>query len=78
MIGPFEPDKEVLQSLLSNFEFEMQLSGEAPTEYPMLPNTLLETHPALYHRSYESSDPPILPPSTLDTHTLNAVKWHLG
>ena len=70
--------RETLKAVFTQCMSHMNVQIEAPTEYPMLPNTLAETHPALYHRSYESSDPPILPPSTLDTHTLNAVKWHLG
>ena len=74
LTGPFEPDKEVLQYLLSNFEFEMQLSGEAPTEYPRHPHVLLETHPHLFGRAYTIAQQPIAPPSLLDTNMLAQLK----
>ena len=74
LTGPFEPDKEVLQYLVSNFEFEMNESGEAPTEYPRLPHDLLETHPHLFARAYEGKEEPIAPPSLLDTNMLAQLK----
>ena len=68
-------ERDRLKDMFAQFRGQMYDEiAEAPTEYPMLPNTLAETYPHLYHRSYQSSDPPILPPSTLDTHPLNVLK----
>ena len=56
----------------------MNAKVDAPTEYPVLPSTLLEQYPALYHRTYVSDDQPILPPASMDVHTLNVLKSTIG
>ena len=74
MHGPFEPDKEVLQYLLENYDFEMNWRDHTPMEYPRHPRVLQETHPHLYDRAYTVAQQPIAPPSLLDTNILAQLK----
>ena len=56
----------------------MDAKTDAPIEYPSRPDILLEQYPGLYHRSYVGGDLPIMPPASLDVHTLNVLKTTIG
>ena len=71
-------DRDQLKKFFVQCRAHMNAKVDAPTEYPVLPSTLLEEYPALYHRTYVSDDQPILPPASMDVHTLNVLKSTTG
>ena len=71
-------DRDQLKKFFVQCRAHMNAKVDAPTEYPVLPSTLLEPFPALYHRTYVSDDQPILPPASMDVHTLNVLKSTTG
>ena len=71
-------DRDQLKKLFTQCRAHMNARVDAPTEYPTLPSQLLEEYPALYHRAYTSGEQPILPPSSMDVHTLNVLKSTIG
>ena len=43
-------------------------------DYPVMPTTLMDTHPRIYERAYSFGFHPTPPPSTKDLHSLNVLK----
>lgn len=70
--------RDTLKKLFSQCRNLMNAKTDAPIEYPVLPNILLEQYPGLYHRSYVGGDQPILPPASMDVHTLKVLKSTIG
>ena len=52
--------------------------ADLPVNYPDSPTTLLETHPAIYHRVYVGPQQPTQPPETLDRTALLVLKVAAG
>ena len=71
-------ERDALKRMFVQCRTLMNAKTEAPIEYPKEPNILLEQYPGLYHRSYVGGDLPIVPPTSLDVHTLNVLKTTIG
>ena len=71
-------ERDTLKKLFVQCRNLMRAKADAPIEYPKEPNILLEQYPGLYHRSYVGGDLPIVPPASLDVHTLNVLKTTIG
>ena len=70
-------ERDALKRMFVQCRAVMNYKPDAPIEYPKDPNTLLEEYPGVYHHAYKNQ-PPMPPPYSLDTHTLNVLKASIG
>ena len=70
-------ERDALKRMFVQCRQVMNYKPDAPIEYPKDPNTLLEDYPGVYHHAYKNQ-PPMPPPYSLDTHTLNVLKASIG
>ena len=70
-------ERDCLKRMFVQCRTVMNYRPDAPIEYPKDPNTLLEDYPGVYHHAYKNQ-PPMPPPYSLDTHTLNVLKASIG
>ena len=51
-------DRDLLKTLWNEAKINMVLHCDGPTEYPVMPTMLIDTHPGVYIRAYARDDQP--------------------
>ena len=77
MDNPYS-DRDTLKALWAEAKSNMVSHCDGPTEYPVMPTTLMETHPHIYLRAYSGNEQPTRPPSTKNMHSLSVLKATTG
>ena len=67
-------DRDMLKAMWNEAKTNVALHCDAPTDYPVMPAMLMETHAHIYLRAYVGNEQPTLPPSTKDMHSLDVLK----
>ena len=71
-------DRDMLKTLWNEANINMVLHCDGPTEYPVMPTMLMDTHPGIYLQAYGGNEQPAPPPSTKDMHSLSVLKATTG
>ena len=69
--------RDTLKALWAEAKSKSNMA-DGPTEYPVDPITLMETHPHIYLRAYVGNEQPIRPPPGKDILSLNVLKQATG
>ena len=73
MDNPYN-DRDMLKALWNEAKINMVLHCDGPTEYPVMPTMLIDTHPGVYIRTHARDAQPIRPPVPKSIHSLNILK----
>ena len=63
-----------MKALWNEAKINMVLHCDAPTEYPVMPTMLMDTHPGIYRQAYGGNEHPAPPPSKKDMHSIIVLK----
>ena len=71
-------ERDTLKALWAEAKLNMASHYDVPTDYPLEPTRLMETHPHIYLRAYSGNEQPTRPPSRMDMHSLRVMKDTTG